>query len=153
MIIVILQHVFREIQQLSWQSTSLLRMGSWVRTPAGSQKKGNQNGCLFLFQAMEYVTYILFSETLNKYYIGHTNDMVRRLAEHNRKKGKFTDAGIPWILVYSETFTDKKEAFNREMQIKNKKSRKYIEFIINNQQCAEQSIPKAFGRVLGSRPS
>ena len=79
---------------------------------------------------MEYFTYILFSESINKYYIGYTNDINRRLSEHNRVKGKFTDKGIPWKLVYSEHFSTKAEAQTREKQIKSKKSRKYIERII-----------------------
>ena len=37
-----------------------------------------------------YIVYILYSSRLDKYYIGRTNDIVRRLSEHNRIKGKFT---------------------------------------------------------------
>ncbi|MFM7175949.1 MAG: GIY-YIG nuclease family protein [Bacteroidota bacterium] len=28
-------------------------------------------------------TYAIFSEKFNRIYVGHTNDIVRRLAEHN----------------------------------------------------------------------
>ena len=45
-----------------------------------------------------YTLYILFSKSLNKFYVGYTNDLNRRLSEHNRVKGKFTDSGIPWEL-------------------------------------------------------
>jgi len=38
-----------------------------------------------------YTVYILFSESINNYYVGYTNDIDRRLGEHNRKKGKYTD--------------------------------------------------------------
>ena len=51
-----------------------------------------------------YTVYILFSPSLSRYYVGYTNNICRRLSEHNRKKGKYTDAGIPWELVYTETF-------------------------------------------------
>ncbi|MGA2405669.1 MAG: GIY-YIG nuclease family protein [Bacteroidales bacterium] len=62
-----------------------------------------------------YTLYILHSKSLDRYYIGYTNDLIRRLNEHNRIKGKFTDAGIPWILVYSGSFASKKGA----MTVKN----------------------------------
>ena len=70
--------------------------------------------------------YILYSKTLDKYYVGYTNDLERRLVEHNRKKGKYTDSGIPWCLVHKEEFELKLEAMKREKQIKQQKSRKYI---------------------------
>ena len=73
-----------------------------------------------------YTLYILHSETLDRYYVGYTNNIARRLEEHNRKKGKYTDAGIPWCLVYSEVYASKKEAMNREKFIKSKKSKIYI---------------------------
>ena len=73
-----------------------------------------------------YTLYILHSKSLDRYYIGYTNDLIRRLSEHNRIKGKFTDAGIPWILVYSESFASKKGAMYREKYIKSRKSKKFI---------------------------
>ena len=80
---------------------------------------------------MKYTTYILYSSKLDKYYIGYTNDIDRRLEEHNRKKGKYTDTGIPWQMVYSESFDSAEEAHQRELEIKKKKSRKYIVWLIS----------------------
>ncbi len=77
-----------------------------------------------------YTVYILHSETIDRYYVGFTNNIVRRLEEHNRKKGKFTDAGIPWVLVYSETYDSKQEAMDREEFIKSRKSKVYIKELI-----------------------
>ena len=76
---------------------------------------------------MKYYVYILYSSSIDKYYVGHTNDINRRLSEHNRIKGKFTDKGIPWKLFYTEEYLEKISAENREKEIKAKKSRKYIE--------------------------
>jgi putative endonuclease len=73
-----------------------------------------------------YTLYILHSCLLDRYYVGYTNDIIRRLEEHNRIKGKFTDAGIPWALVYSESFASKKEAMHREKFIKSRKSKNFI---------------------------
>jgi putative endonuclease len=76
--------------------------------------------------------YILFSEKLNKYYIGACIDMERRLYEHNIGHSKFTSLGVPWKLVYREEFTNLAEAKKRELQVKKMKSRKYIEELIAN---------------------
>ena len=78
---------------------------------------------------MSYV-YILFSEKLNKYYIGACNDINRRLYEHNIGHSKFTATGIPWKIKYHESFEDLITAKKREAQIKRMKSRKYIEALI-----------------------
>jgi Predicted endonuclease containing a URI domain len=79
-----------------------------------------------------YSVYILYSTSFNRYYVGYTNDLERRISEHNRKKGKFTDAGIPWILVHSELYNTKKEAMEREKLIKSRKSKSFILEIINS---------------------
>ncbi len=74
-----------------------------------------------------YIVYILYSQSLDRFYVGFTNDLTRRLAEHNRIKGKYTDSGIPWEIVYSEKFTSKSEAMIREQFIKSKKSHSFIQ--------------------------
>jgi len=79
-----------------------------------------------------FIVYILQSQSLNRYYVGYTNDLERRLTEHNRKKGKYTDSGIPWQLVYHEIHSTKTEAMNREKFIKLKKSRTFIESLISS---------------------
>ena len=76
--------------------------------------------------------YILFSVKLNKYYIGSTPDIERRLEEHNRGKEKFTRTGVPWKLVYKEIFDDLKLARQREAYIKKMKSRKFVESLISS---------------------
>jgi putative endonuclease len=78
-----------------------------------------------------YTLYILHSKSVDRYYVGFTNDLERRLSEHNRIKAKYTDIGIPWSVVYTESFNSKKDAMNREKFIKSKKSRKFIIELIN----------------------
>jgi putative endonuclease len=79
-----------------------------------------------------FYTYILYSEVINKYYIGSTENLEKRLLDHNAGMSTFTKRGIPWRLVYFEVFETRKEALNREYEIKNKKSKRYIEYLINN---------------------
>jgi len=75
--------------------------------------------------------YILYSEKLDKYYIGACIDIDRRLYEHNIGHSKFTSLGIPWKLLYTEKFEDLVAAKKRELQVKKMKSRKYIEELIS----------------------
>ena len=80
-----------------------------------------------------YSVYILYSKSFDRYYVGYTNNIERRVAEHNRKKGKFTDKGIPWKLVFFENFQTKKEAIDREKYIKRRKSKIFIAELISQQ--------------------
>jgi putative endonuclease len=75
-------------------------------------------------------TYILFSEKLDKYYIGSCIDLERRLYEHNIGHSKFTSLGVPWKIEYVEEFPTTQQAKARELEIKRMKSRKYIQELI-----------------------
>ena len=77
-----------------------------------------------------YTVYILFSEKLDKYYIGYSSNVQERLRKHNSASMGFTNTGRPWILVYTEDFLDKQSAVAREKQIKNRKSRVRIEDLV-----------------------
>ncbi|MCK4357140.1 MAG: GIY-YIG nuclease family protein [Candidatus Cloacimonetes bacterium] len=73
-----------------------------------------------------FYTYILYSDRKDKYYIGHTHNLVLRLERHNSGRSRFTKAGIPWIIVYYEEYETKSEAMRREYELKKQKNRKYI---------------------------
>ena len=75
--------------------------------------------------------YILYSPKLDKHYVGACTDLERRLYEHNIGHSKFTALGVPWIVVYKEEFDDLKLAKKRELEIKKRKSRRYIEGLIS----------------------
>ena len=79
---------------------------------------------------MWYV-YIIYSKKLDRYYVGHTEDVDWRLKRHNAGWGKYTKRGIPWTLKCTENYNGKSEAIKREKEIKRKKSRKYIENLIS----------------------
>ena len=74
--------------------------------------------------------YIIYSAKVNKYYVGACTNIERRLYEHNIGHSTFTSTGIPWELKYSEQFPDLNQAKKRELEIKKKKSRSYIEHLI-----------------------
>jgi putative endonuclease len=61
---------------------------------------------------MPYFTYILFSQKLQKYYVGSTNNLIKRLERHNLGHTTFTKTGIPWVLVFYEKFDSRPDAYN-----------------------------------------
>jgi putative endonuclease len=55
----------------------------------------------------------------NALYTGITNNIKRRLREHNSGKGgRYTRARQPVRLIYTETYNKKSEALRREIQLK-----------------------------------
>lgn len=76
--------------------------------------------------------YILQSSTSGRYYIGHTDAISRRLTEHNLGMTKYTRREKPWKVVYVESYVTRSAAMKRESEIKRKKSRKYIEKLIES---------------------
>ena len=68
-----------------------------------------------------YKVYILFSEKTKKYYIGHTENLDNRLLRHNSGLVRSTKSGIPWVIVYTENYRSRQEAYRRELQIKSYK--------------------------------
>jgi putative endonuclease len=72
--------------------------------------------------------YIIFSRSLNKYYCGHTADIITRLQEyHNKGKAKFTSKGIPWVPVASLEAQSRTEAVQLERKIKNRGIKRFLE--------------------------
>ncbi len=79
-----------------------------------------------------YHTYILFSERVNKFYVGYTGQgLEERLSRHNSNHKGFTGRSNDWAVAYSEAFSTKSEALQREKVIKGWKSRKKIEQLIH----------------------
>ena len=65
-----------------------------------------------------YYVYILKSEKDNNHYIGYTNDLKRRFAEHNNAQNKSTKNRTPFQLVYYEAYLLKSSATKREAKLK-----------------------------------
>ena len=78
-----------------------------------------------------YYFYILFSKQLDKFYIGYTNNLEERLRKHNTNHKGFTGKANDWEIVYFEEFDTKSEAYAREREVKNWKSRSRIEKFIS----------------------
>ena len=80
-----------------------------------------------------YFIYILFSQKTNRYYIGSMDDLARRLNHHHTGSTPSTKPEAPdWEIRYTETVPDRVAALKREREIKKKKSRNYLEWLIQN---------------------
>lgn len=77
-----------------------------------------------------FYIYILYSAKFDRFYIGQCENVGARLIRHNNRQVPSTKPYVPWELVYTEMFSTRAEASAREKEIKNKKSRKYLEYLI-----------------------
>ncbi|MDP4680605.1 MAG: GIY-YIG nuclease family protein [Cyclobacteriaceae bacterium] len=71
---------------------------------------------------MAYYFYILYSQSLNKYYIGHTNDLDGRLSQHNSNHRGFSGKVGDWKFVYHEAYSSEKKVYAGERETKQWKS-------------------------------
>jgi putative endonuclease len=72
---------------------------------------GSENSSVF------YYVYLL--ENIDgKLYIGSTNDLKKRLFEHNKKLNFSTKHFVPWQLAHYEAYRNKKDAQRREKYLK-----------------------------------
>lgn len=69
-----------------------------------------------------YYAYILHSLVKDRYYIGHTSNLEKRLDQHNSGRTRSTSAYKPWKLVCFEKYETKSEAYKREREIKKYKA-------------------------------
>ena len=79
---------------------------------------------------MSYFTYILHSESRDRFYIGSSSNVEERLIRHNAGATPSTKSGKPWKIVYSEVYISKTDALKREIFLKRMKSRVYLENLI-----------------------
>ncbi|MFN3196006.1 MAG: GIY-YIG nuclease family protein [Chlorobiota bacterium] len=70
--------------------------------------------------------YILYSESISRYYIGFTNDVKERLRKHNSQHNGYTSKGQLWRIVKTYDVEDKSEAIQLEKKIKKRGAKRYI---------------------------
>ena len=71
--------------------------------------------------------YILYSETIRRYYVGQTADIERRLVRHNEGYVKSTKRGSPWTLIHSIKVYSRSEALLLERKIKKRGAKRYLD--------------------------
>jgi putative endonuclease len=73
-----------------------------------------------------YYVYCLRSLENGQFYTGLTNNLERRIIEHNSGKNRSTKAYIPYELLFFETVATRIEARNREKYLKSGVGREFI---------------------------
>ncbi len=80
-----------------------------------------------------YIVYVIKSEVDSRLYVGFTENIERRLKEHNSGKTRSTKGYIPWKLVYKEEVKERVDARQREKYLKSG--------------CGKESLKKIIGSV------
>jgi putative endonuclease len=75
---------------------------------------------------MFFSTYVLLSRKDREHYIGYTNDLRRRLAEHRDSKSFATQYRLPVDLVYYEACRHEADATQREKHLKRTPGRRFL---------------------------
>ncbi len=73
-----------------------------------------------------FYNYILQSEKNGEIYTGRTNDLKRRLVEHNKGVTPSTKRYKPWKLIYYEACLNKNDSKRREGYLKTTQGRRLV---------------------------
>ncbi len=80
---------------------------------------------------MTFTVYVLVSETTGRRYVGQTDNLERRLVEHNdavTNPRKFTSKQPgPWMLIHSENCPSRAQAMRRERWLKSGIGRTWLD--------------------------
>ncbi|MEO0572511.1 MAG: GIY-YIG nuclease family protein [Bacteroidota bacterium] len=72
-----------------------------------------------------FYVYVLYSSKSDSSYVGMTQNLKRRLGEHNTGKTKSTQRNIPWVIVHQEVFDTRTAARKREKYLKSVAGRRW----------------------------
>ncbi len=70
-----------------------------------------------------YYVYVLQSLKRDWIYVGYTENLRRRLDEHNKGQNKSTKAHVPLELIHYEAYRSEQDARRREMYLKTTKGK------------------------------
>lgn len=72
------------------------------------------------------IVYIIYSVSLDKYYVGYSSGIKKRFNDHNSGVSSVRSRPGDWKLRCQEVYKTPKEATQRERSIKSKKSLSYL---------------------------
>ncbi len=78
-----------------------------------------------------FFVYILFSDEFGKSYIGFSQDLMKRLEEHNKGETRSTKPYVPWRIVHYDEYFTREEARKREKYLKSAAGRKWRKNNVN----------------------
>ncbi|MFC3881230.1 GIY-YIG nuclease family protein [Algoriphagus namhaensis] len=91
-----------------------------------------------------FFVYVIYSPSRDKYYVGQTSDLDKRLEEHNSHfySESYTSMSDDWILTKSLPCQDRALALKIEKHIKKNRSRKYVDDFVQYPSIGERLISK-----------
>ena len=93
---------------------------------------------------MPFFVYILYSEKLDRFYTGTTDNVQRRLQEHNSTMypDSFSAKGILWTLFLEISCSSSQQAYDLEGFIKKMKSKVFIKRLKEQPKIIEDLLAK-----------
>ncbi len=97
-------------------------------------ERGSSSPTLWAGGPLSYMFYIYILKSLkdNRTYVGYTNDLERRLSEHNSGKNIATKNRRPLELIFSEQFETSAEAKKRELYWKSGGGRRKLKTLFKD---------------------
>lgn len=77
-----------------------------------------------------YYVYVLQSLRNDKFYIGYTRDLRRRIEEHKSGKSHTTKRMLPIRLIFYESYLNKTDAIRREYYFKTSKGKTSLRLML-----------------------
>ena len=78
---------------------------------------------------MPHFVYILYSRKFNRFYVGVTLDLSKRILQHNNKENPSTAGGVPWILIWNTFKESRLKAESLEQKLKHLSRVRKIKFM------------------------
>ncbi len=98
-------------------------MAELVDLPAGRQARYDGN---------MFFVYVLRSKTKNYLYVGLTNNINRRVHQHNAGKERTTKPYRPFDIIHLEYFKIRQDARNSEKQLKSGSGKEWLKSTYSN---------------------
>lgn len=73
-----------------------------------------------------HYTYVIQSRKSGYWYTGTTNDLRKRLKQHDEGKSTWTKNRVPWDLIYYEMCLNEEDAKSREKYLKSGMGKRYL---------------------------
>ena len=73
-----------------------------------------------------YYTYVLRCKKAKTFYTGTTNNLLKRIDQHNKGEVYSTRRKLPINLIYAEACLNKEDAYRRERYLKTGMGKRYI---------------------------
>ena len=79
-----------------------------------------------------HYAYVLYSHKDNKFYIGYSSDVFRRLEQHNNGENTSTKHRRPLKLIFYEAYLYKEDAIRREKYFKTSKGKRALKLMLKS---------------------